>query len=152
MCLGGMPGAGIPRDGVLSMDTSAANRGHLHSRVEQILSLSDEQTAAMVPVAGGGVFFTGCPNCAYGAQEAGCFGETWNPRLPGRLVCKGCGNVVQVEPVSGGARLHVREKPAFSVTEGRTRITSYPQREIDGTALRFSLPRLVSWNTVPIPP
>jgi hypothetical protein len=61
-------------------------------------------------------------------------------------------NVVDIEPAAGGSRVHVREKPAFAVSGGKTRITAYPQREVDGTDLRFSLPRLVSWNGVSPPP
>jgi hypothetical protein len=109
---------------VFPMDTSLANRERLQARVEVILSLSDEQTAAMVPVSGGGVYFTSCPNCAYGAEEAGCFNETWDPRQPGRLVCKGCGEVypdnlkypddrfIEVEAPAGAKhRLHYYERP-----------------------------------------
>ncbi len=61
---------------------------------------------------------------ACGAQESGCFRETWDPRRPGRLVCKGCGAVYPGNP-------------------------GYPDDrylEIDSTDLRFSLPRLVAWN------
>jgi hypothetical protein len=33
--------------------------------------------------------------------------------------------------------MHVREKPACTVADGKTWIVSFPQREIDGTALRL---------------
>jgi len=56
--------------------------------------------------------------------------------------------IVEVEPEAGGTRVHVREKPAFDVVEGTTRITSFPQREIEGTALHFSVPRFVAWERV----
>ncbi|MBM3501814.1 MAG: hypothetical protein FJX74_24430, partial [Armatimonadetes bacterium] len=107
------------------MDTSPANRQQLQSAVEYILSLNDAQAAAMVPVAGGGIYFTSCPNCTYGAAEAGCFKETWDPRRPGRLVCKGCGEVypdnpkypddqyIEVEAPAGTShRLYYYERPA----------------------------------------
>lgn len=70
----------------------------LKSQVAYVMSLTEAQVQAMVPTGSGGVYFTDCPNCGYGAEEAGCFGETWNPRQPGRLVCKGCGAVYPNHP------------------------------------------------------
>ena len=97
----------------------------LQSKVSYILSLNDEQVAGMVPVVGGGVYFTSCPNCAYGAEEAGCFNQTWNPQQPGQLVCKGCGEVfpgnvkypddqyLEVDAPSGAKhRLYYYERPS----------------------------------------
>ncbi|MBM3501020.1 MAG: hypothetical protein FJX74_20395, partial [Armatimonadetes bacterium] len=110
---------------VFPLDASLANRQRLEAAVEYILSLSDAQTAAMVPVTGGGIYFTSCPNCAYGAEEADCFEDAWDPRQPGRLVCKGCGEVypgnpkypddeyLEVEAPAGARhRLHYYERPA----------------------------------------
>lgn len=106
------------------MNPDAEKRQQLQSKVAFILSLGEAQVAAMVPVAGGGVYFTSCPNCAYGAEEAGCFNETWDPRHPGRLMCKGCGAVFPDNPAypddrfieiaaPGGAvhRLYYYERP-----------------------------------------
>ncbi len=39
--------------------------------------------AGLVPVTGGGICFTSCPNCAYGAEEAGCFSEAWKSAAAG---------------------------------------------------------------------
>ncbi|MCK5802877.1 MAG: heparinase II/III family protein, partial [Lentisphaeria bacterium] len=47
----------------------------------------------MVPVESGGIYFTDCPNCGYGAEEAECFNKTWDPRAPRQIRCRGCGEV-----------------------------------------------------------
>lgn len=62
-------------------------------QVELILTMSTEQVREMVPVSSGGIYFTDCPNCEYGAEEAECFNTTWDPRRPGQLICRGCGEV-----------------------------------------------------------
>jgi hypothetical protein len=117
---------------VFSMDTSSANRERLQARVEVVLALSDEQTAAMVPVSGGGVYFTSCPNCAYGAEEAGCFNETWDPRQPGRLLCKGCGEVYPDNPKYPDERSIEVEAPA-----GAKHRLHYYERATDGYRFWF---------------
>jgi len=49
-------------------------------------------------------------------------------------------NVVRVEPHDEGSRLYVREDPAFEITRrGTTRLTCYPQREIDGTKNTYEM-------------
>ncbi len=58
--------------------------------VAYIMTLSVEQVRDMVPVESGGIYFTDCPNCGYGAEEAQCFNSTWDPRKPKQLKCRGC--------------------------------------------------------------
>jgi hypothetical protein len=53
-------------------------------------------------------------------------------------------NVVAVEPIPGGTRVHVNETPAFQVGGGKTRLTAYPQREIAGEALAVVMPDTVA--------
>jgi hypothetical protein len=117
---------------VFPMDTSPVHRERLQARVEVILSLSDEQAAAMVPVAGGGIYFTSCPNCSYGAQEAGCFSDTWDPRQPGRLICKGCGEVYPNNPKYPDDRFIEVDAPA-----GATHRLYYYERPADGYRFWF---------------
>ena len=76
---------------VFPVTDSPANRQALESSVAYLLSLTDEQVLDMVPVESGGVYFTSCPHCDYGAEEAGCFNSTWDPKKPKQLKCRGCG-------------------------------------------------------------
>ncbi|HRU06274.1 MAG TPA: heparinase II/III family protein [Candidatus Brocadiia bacterium] len=85
-------------DQVFPLDSSPAAIERLRKSTKFILSLTDEQVRDMVPSATGGVYFTSCPNCKYGAEEAGCFNETWDPRQPKRIVCKGCGEAYPGNP------------------------------------------------------
>jgi len=85
-------------DHVFPLDASPATVARLRKSTEFILSLTDAQVVDMVPPATGGVYFTSCPNCKYGAEEAECFNATWDPRQPRRIVCKGCGEAYPGNP------------------------------------------------------
>jgi hypothetical protein len=48
-------------------------------------------------------------------------------------------NVVRIEPRDSGTRLHVREAPGFDIADGQINLTSFPQRTIEDSALRYDL-------------
>jgi hypothetical protein len=73
--------------------TDTATLDRLRGEVEYIMTLSVDEVRDIVPIESGGIYFTDCPNCDYGAEEAQCFNKTWNPRKPGELTCRGCGAV-----------------------------------------------------------
>jgi len=52
-------------------------------------------------------------------------------------------NVVAIERLPQGSRVHVREKPAFQIGDGKTRLLAFPQREIDGDKLAFDMTEVV---------
>jgi hypothetical protein len=83
---------------VFAVTDTPANRQQLERSVQYIMSLSDQQVIDTVPIESGGIFFTSCPNCNYGAEESGCFGDTWDPRHPKQIVCRGCGAVYPNNP------------------------------------------------------
>lgn len=64
--------------------------------VEFVLTLSDDELRARVPVESGGVWFTDCPNCDFGSQDRGRF--NWDPRDPHRIECQGCDAVYPDNP------------------------------------------------------
>ncbi|MCC7494544.1 MAG: heparinase II/III family protein [Fimbriimonadaceae bacterium] len=76
---------------VFTVTDDAATRQRLASQVAYLMSLSTAEVLDIVPTSSGGIYFTDCPNCEFGAEEAGCFNTTWNPRQPHQLTCKGCG-------------------------------------------------------------
>jgi hypothetical protein len=93
-------------------------------QVETIMSFSIEQVRDMVPTASGGIYFTDCPNCEYGAEEAECFNTMWDPRKPKQLVCRGCGEVYPDNPKYPDGRFIEVEAPG-----GRTHRFHYWERE-----------------------
>ena len=48
-------------------------------------------------------------------------------------------NVARIEPKNGGTRLHVLEDPAMRIGGGKIKLTSSPQRTIDGDKLRYAV-------------
>jgi len=48
-------------------------------------------------------------------------------------------HIVRVEPDAGGARIHVREKPAFQYTNSGIDLTTFPQRTIDGRRVNYEI-------------
>lgn len=81
----------LARAEVFTVPQSQAYQDRLLQSTQYIQTLTLEQIRDMVPTRSGGIYFTSCPNCDYGAEEAGCFNETWNPRHPQQITCKGCG-------------------------------------------------------------
>lgn len=60
----------------------------LKNNVAYVMSLSEADVLALVPKQSG-IFFTACPNCDVATQDQGQF--LWDPRNPGKIVCKNCG-------------------------------------------------------------
>jgi hypothetical protein len=85
-------------NGAFPLNDTAETRERLKASAAHVLSLTDAEVVDMVPKATGGVYFTSCPNCKYGAEEAACFQSTWDPRQPHRIVCKGCGEAYPGNP------------------------------------------------------
>jgi hypothetical protein len=52
-------------------------------------------------------------------------------------------NVLSVERTATGSRIRVRETPVFEIGGGKTRLTAFPQREIQGEGLAFELMEVV---------
>jgi hypothetical protein len=48
-------------------------------------------------------------------------------------------HIIQVEPESGGTRIHVREKPAFQYTKAGIELSTFPQRTIEGRRVNYEI-------------
>ena len=62
----------------------------LKQKQAYLMSISEEQLIALVPVQSG-IFFTDCPNCDAATQDWGNW--TWTPQDPTHITCKDCGEV-----------------------------------------------------------
>lgn len=90
--------AAEPHSKVFPVDKSESSIARLKANVEYLMSLGEQEVIELVPTASGGIYFTACPNCDHGAEEAGIFEPTWDPRKPFQITCAGCGEVYPNNP------------------------------------------------------
>ncbi len=81
---------------VLTQKPSPGEIARLEESVSSILTLSEEELRARVPVASGGIRFTDCPNCDGGARDQGPF--SWDPERPNQISCQTCFSVFPDNP------------------------------------------------------